>query len=109
MSNKKITIGKPGGSNANMNDLLKQLGEDELLTDKGKRLPVDLHPRIHRELGELQLRITGPDGKKVTNRMLVTEALADLFAKYEAASNGENVKTNYVFNPGDTFQTAIKK
>lgn len=100
----KITAGKPGGSNSNMNELLKKLGENDLLAEKGKRLPVDIHPKIIRKLGELQLCITSKDGKKVTNRMLVTEALQDLFAKYEIASSGEDVKTEYLFNAGEEFK-----
>lgn len=103
----KIKAGKPGGSNANMDELLKQLGENELLTEKGKRFPVDLHPKIHRQIGELQLRITTREDKKVTNRMLLTEALIDLFKKYEQASAGEDVNIDYVFNPGDSFKAEL--
>ena len=106
---RKIDTVKPSGSNANMEELLKELGQNgnELLTEKGQRLPVDPHPKIHRELGELQLRISTHEGKKVTNKMLVTEALVDLFKKYERASNGEDVKTDYIFKPGDSFKTNL--
>lgn len=107
MNKKSIASGKPGGQNTNMAELLSQLGQNELITEKGKRLPVDPHPKIHRQLGELQLRITTKDGKKVTNKMMVTEALVDLFKKYEMASAGEDVETTYVFNPGDTFTSEL--
>lgn len=107
MNKKTITAGKPGGQNSNMNELLKQLGGNELLTEAGKRFPVDLHPKVHREVGELQLRITTKEGKKVTNRMLINEALIDLFKKYEMASEGKDVTIDYVFNPDDTFKSSL--
>jgi len=103
----KIKAGKPGGTNTNMDELLKQLGENELLTEKGKRLPVDLHPKIHRKIGELQLLIKSKEGKKVSNRMLITEALIDLFEKYRLASEGNDVKTEYVFEFDEKFDSKL--
>ena len=87
--------------------MLKALGENDILAEKGKRLPVDIHPKIIRKLGELQLRITTQDNKKVTNRMLVTEALLDLFLKYERISSGEEVSAEYQFNAGETFSAEL--
>lgn len=106
---KKISTEKPSGSNTNMDELLKELGadENELLGKEKKRFPVDLHPKIHREMKRLQAVITTEDDRNVSNRMLVTEALIDLFKKYEKASAGEDVNVDYVFNPGDSFKAEL--
>ncbi len=107
--NKKpiITASKPGGKNENMSSLLKQLGGNDLLTDSAKRLPVDLHQKIHDVLEELQFCITTKEGKKVTNRMVLTEALTDLFNKYEKASADESVDIDYVFKKGKEFKSNL--
>jgi predicted DNA-binding antitoxin AbrB/MazE fold protein len=104
---KTILAGKPGGSNTKMNELLTKLNENELISEPGKRFPVDLHPKIHRQIGELQLRISTPEGKKVTNKMIITEAIVDVLNKYEAASKDETIKTDYVFKVGDTFKNTL--
>jgi hypothetical protein len=108
MNKKMIIPGKPGGKNENMASLLKKLGGNELLTDSlTKRWPVDLHEKIHSVIDDLQFCIRTKEGKKVTNRMVLTEALLDLFNKYEKASHGENVSIDYVFKEGKKFNVDL--
>jgi len=109
----KIRAGKPGGKNANIEDLMREATKTESLLDKlldksnRKRWPVDLHPDLHKEIDRLQLVITGPNGERVNNRMLATEAILALLEKYERKSNGEEVETVYELEEGESFKRRI--
>lgn len=105
----KMSVGKPSGSNTNLDDLLSQIGggDDNLLKEMGKRFPVDLHPDIHFLVGKLQLVIFADGDKKVTNRMLLTEALIDVIKKYERASKGGKEDIKYNFRSSDTFESGL--
>lgn len=109
----KIQSGKPGGRNTNIDDLMKQAtkvdSKLDTLLDKSnrKRWPVDLHPDLHKEIDRLQVAITGPNGERVNNRMIATEAILALLEKYERKSDGEEVETIYELEENESFKRRI--
>ncbi len=109
MTKRRVNAGKPGGSNTNLNDLLKNMDENPLLEGSGSRLPVNVHPKLIRKLDELKMKTyidAGTNQKKVSSRALITEALTDLFEKYEAAAAAgkDDESTACKFHDGEDFK-----
>lgn len=105
----RIVASKPGGSNAKLSELLEDMAENPLLEGSGQRLPVNVHPKLIRKLDELKMKTfldAGDTQKKVSSRALITEALTDLFEKYEAASAAgkDDESTACKFHDGEDFK-----
>ena len=64
---------------------------------------VDLDKRIHKSLKNLGTATVTDDDKTVTMRMLMTEALLDLFEKYEEG------KGKYQFDPDEKWSWSERK
>mgnify|MGYP000063287300 CR=1 FL=1 len=59
------------------------LKEDDYLTGPTTNCRVDLDTKIHKALKSLGASTSTDDSKAVSMRMLITEAILDMFDKYE--------------------------
>lgn len=81
----KLKTKKKTARRVDVKQAIASVTEDELLSGAAVRLPIDVHPSLKKKLKTLSTNTIHPDPSKntVTMRMLVTEALSDLFAKYD--------------------------
>lgn len=86
MTKTKLSIKSNNRTHAGKEDALNEITKQEDFLDNlnvhnGR---VDIHKILHRTLKSLGSNTTTDDEKTVTMRRLYTEALTDLFEKYEA-------------------------
>ena len=87
MNNKKggLSTQKPTGKSNDLSRLLDDVDSDVnencLYGDGGERWTVNLHDDLLHEIGMFQTLYKMQNGRKVTNRILATEAIKLLFKK----------------------------
>lgn len=82
--NKPLSIKKDRTrTNAGKEAAINTVTADDYLTGPASNGRFDLDKRIHKGLKNLANATETDDGKSVSMRMLITEALLDLFDKYD--------------------------
>lgn len=104
--NKALSINTKGQQNnsaAKAAAIKEAMREENYLDGPITNGRVDLDKRIHKALKNLGTATVTDDDKTVTMRMLMTEALLDLFEKYEEG-NGK-----YQFDPDEKWSWSERK